>query len=339
MHAQFVMEDKEVVRLTVVKALSLRYRVERCVYSTNGKRLAACLGDYSVKIYDVLDCACDDESATHADKHSSPAPVSSPILQALYSLKGHSSNVWSIHFSQDSQLLCSSSSDTTVKVWHLPTQETISTFTQHSDIVWCCSFVPCHPSLVASGSSDKTLKIWDYTTGSILYDLKQYYSEAVETLSFSIDGTRLCTGSRDGRIVVWRNMFSKAVENPKDFVLYQASDWIRFVHFSEHDSNLLITDGGSNVVLVWDLSDIRIKGPDQLSKDVTDTSTAVKRVRFSDKHNDTEVSSLSPKLELEGHLNTVWDACFVPVSDKVNLAITCSGDRSIRSVLFNIMFS
>ena len=329
----------EPVRLTVVKALSLRHRVEKCVYSTDGTRLAACLGDFSVKIYDVVDCACDNEWSTHADKvSSSPAPISSPTLRSLCSLKGHSSNVWSIHFSQDSHLLCSSSSDKTVKVWNLSTHESFFTFTQHSDIVWCCSFVPCHTNLVASGSSDKTAKIWDYTTGTVLYDLKQSYSEAVETLSFSRDGTQLCTGSRDGRIVLWKKMFPKVAEAPDKLVLYQANDWIRFVHFSECDSNLLVTDGGSNTVLVWDLTVVT----DNL-KSHQPSGSGVKRVRFADTLGSTgvdtmvEVPSLKPKVELKGHLNTVWDACIVAASDKVNLVITCSGDRSLRLVDIGIV--
>lgn len=328
-------QELEPVRLTVVKALSLRHRVEKCVYSTDGKRLVACLGDFSVKIYDVVDRACDKESATHADEQpSNPAPFSSPTstLRTLCILRGHSSNVWSIHFSQDTLLLCSSSSDKTVKIWNLETEESVFTFTQHTDIVWCCSFVPCHTSLVASGSSDKTVKIWDYITGSILYDLKQYYSAAVEALSFSRDGTKLCTGSQDGRIILWRNMFPKGAEAPNKLVLYQANDWIRFVCFSEHDSNLLVSDGGSNTVLVWDLSDVT----DNLAADQA-SDCGIKKVRFAETPDstgmDSEVSSLKPKVELKGHLNTVWDACIVPDSNnRVNIVITCSGDRSLRSV-------
>ena len=318
-----------VLGLTVVNALSLRHRVEKCVYSDDGKRMAACLGDFSVRVYGIADGACDYESSAHADKPGSPAP--NPTLQNPFVLKGHGSNVWSINFSHDSLLLCSSSSDKTVRVWHLEKQENIFTFIQHTDIVWCCSFVPCHPNLVASGSSDKTVKIWDYITGEVLHDLNSY-SDAVETLSLSRDGTRLCTGSRDGRVVVWSNIFKNEDEAPAHLVLYQMDKWIRCVRFSEFDSNLLITSGGSNAVLVWDLNDATSVRDNVATQDlaevVTNSASCSERktVQFVETNIET---GTQPKLELQGHLNTVWDACFA-VSNEANIVISCSGDRSLR---------
>ena len=319
-----------VVSLAVVKALSFRHRVEKCVYSTDGKRMAACLGDFSLRIYEIADCACDNESPAHADKPGSPALSS---LQNLCILKGHSSNVWSIKFSQDSLLLCSCSSDRTVRVWHLEKQKSFFTFTQHSDIVWCCSFVPYHPNLVASGSSDKTVKIWNYSTGETVHDLK-LYTDAVETLSFSRDGTKLCTGSRDGMVVLWSNISPEVDVAPSHLVLYQTKEWIRFVCFSEYDSDLLTTSGSSNVVLVWDLSDI---APTDITESPAETSdsTPIRTVRFAESADENvHVHIQKPKLELQGHLNTVWDSCFAAIShsdnEVRNFIISCSGDRSLR---------
>ena len=227
------------VRLQVVKALSLKHRVEKCTYSTDGKRIAVCLGDFSIRIYELS-----------ADK---PSRSSSPALQLFCSLKGHASSVWSVGFSPDSHLLCSGSSDKTVRVWNLGKRESVFTFTQHSDTVWCCGFLPCSSSLVASGSSDRTVKIWNHVSGDILHNLNTY-SGAVESLSFSRDGTKLCTGSRDGRVVLWTNVSTKATADPVHLVLYEGEEWIRVVEFSKHDENLLLTSGSSNTVLVWDLS-------------------------------------------------------------------------------------
>ena len=294
------------VGLTVARALSLKHRVEKCAWSADRKRLAVCLGDFSVRVYD---CACDGGG--------------SPTLQHACSLRGHTASVWSAGFSQDSLLLCSGSSDKTVRVWSLSRRENVSTFTLHSDTIWCCSFMPGSTELVASGSSDKTVMIWNHATGEVLHSLDTY-SEAVESLSFSRDGTRLCTGSRDGRLVLWTGVSPKASLAPVQVELYQGEEWIRFVEFSQHLNDLLLTNGDSNSVLVWDLSNLA-------TPHTSSTKPGSKTVRFADSVVSSEkLHSLQPVMELKGHLNTVWDACFATNSSGKKLVITCSGDRTLR---------
>lgn len=319
---------EEDITLVVVKALSLKHRVERCVYSRDGKHIAACMGDFSLRVYEVDDCACDYKSPAHAAPPGSPAQNSSCTLQNLCILKGHSSNVWDINFSQDTHLLCSASSDKTVRVWHLANQKTLFTFAQHSNIVWCCSFVPYHPHLVASGSSDKTVKIWNYSTGEVIHDL-HLYGDAVETLSFSRDGTKFCTGSRDGKVVLWSDICS---EPDKFLVLYETDEWIRFVSFSESDNDLLITTGSSNTVLVWDLKDVTFTG--SVASPVKPLHSLSETVHFAET-TDTPMEGLKPRMELQGHLNTVWGSCFAVINhshseNNLKLVISCSGDRSLR---------
>lgn len=308
----------EAVNLTVVSALTLRHRVERCVFSIDGKRIAVCLGDYSVKVYET--------SSAHADGPGSPAHACSSdpahSLHFLCSLKGHSSNVWNASFSSDGSLLCSCSSDKTVRVWHLETQENRFTHSQHSDTVWCCSFAHCPPDHVVSGSSDKTVKIWNYKTGEIVRDLTAY-NGPVETLSFSKDWTMLCTGSRDGRIVVWSSLFTGVA--PTYVVLLVAENWIRFVSFSSFCSNLLATSGSHNTVLVWDLDEVFTCSTS--SEAVDSASNALTGIDAA--------KTFKPKLVLQGHLNTVWDSCFAQIrssgTEEVNtFLVSCSGDRSIR---------
>ena len=318
---------EEVVSLVVMEALSLRHRVERCVVSADGKRMSACLGDFSVRVYEIVDCASDAGAAGQG----SPAPLPDSSLYALRllcSLKGHSSSVWTCYFSQDATLLCSCSSDKTVRLWHLERQEVCFVFTQHSDVAWCCSFVPCRSGFVASGSSDKTVKIWNHDTGEVVHNLS-VYDGAVEALSFSKDGTKLCTGSRDGKVVIWTNMFSEVA--PVHMILHQTEEWIRFVSFSQYCTNLLITGGNSNAVLVWDLNDVTFADSEACPSKDSENFEGKKAVTFEDLP-DKEV--LKPKLELLGHLNTVWDSCFAQIrhtdDDVSDLIISCSGDRSIR---------
>ena len=83
----------------------------------------------------------------------------------LRSLKGHTTATRLCDFTEDSggtgRGVVSWSDDKTVRVWDLPTETTVSTFTSHTDYVRAGAVVPVSPDLVVSGSYDHTAMMWD----------------------------------------------------------------------------------------------------------------------------------------------------------------------------------
>lgn len=75
----------------------------------------------------------------------------------------HKQQVWSTKFSTaDLTTLMSASDDRTVRLWDLPSQESIKLFIGHTDYVRCGSFMPGMMSnMIASGSYDETVRLWD----------------------------------------------------------------------------------------------------------------------------------------------------------------------------------
>ncbi len=78
------------------------------------------------------------------------------------SLKGHTGCVWDlVQISAD--LLASSSSDQTVRIWNLTTNTCKFNLTGHTFIVRGLKQIT--PIILASGSSDNTIKLWNILSG------------------------------------------------------------------------------------------------------------------------------------------------------------------------------
>ena len=65
----------------------------------------------------------------------------------------------------DHTQVLSCSDDTTVKLWDVPSQSTITTFTDHTDYVRTGQVAPSNPNLVLTGSYDTTVRLFDARTG------------------------------------------------------------------------------------------------------------------------------------------------------------------------------
>ena len=79
--------------------------------------------------------------------------------------------VESVAFSPDGRFLASGSQDQTVRLWEVPTGQSLKTLSGHTNKVWSVVFSP-DGRLLASGSADATIKLWDIQTGDCLKTLR-----------------------------------------------------------------------------------------------------------------------------------------------------------------------
>ncbi|KAI5282351.1 hypothetical protein KEM54_002815 [Ascosphaera aggregata] len=82
----------------------------------------------------------------------------------LKTWKEHKQPVWVTRFSpSEPTTLLSASDDRTVRLWDLPSDSSIRTFTGHADYVRCGMFLPGAQStnMLMSGSYDGTVRLWD----------------------------------------------------------------------------------------------------------------------------------------------------------------------------------
>ncbi len=111
----------------------------------------------------------------------------------------------SVAFSADGELLASAGGDGTIKVWNSRTGDRIKTLSNaHTDSVVSIAF---HPGgkYVASAGADRQVKVWDWTTGQEVFrgscDAIRKFGTAY-TVAFSPDGRQLAAGS-DGEVRIW----------------------------------------------------------------------------------------------------------------------------------------
>ena len=84
----------------------------------------------------------------------------------LFTLTGHSKEVWSCDVSNDGKRIVSASADGTIKVWNALNGSEISTLKGHRKIVEVCSFSP-NPDegRILSADRDGNIMVWDTVTG------------------------------------------------------------------------------------------------------------------------------------------------------------------------------
>lgn len=81
----------------------------------------------------------------------------------LKTWKEHKQPVWSTKWHpRETTTLMSASDDSTVRLWDLPSSESVTTFRGHRDYVRSSAFMARHGSnLLVSGSYDQTVRLWD----------------------------------------------------------------------------------------------------------------------------------------------------------------------------------
>lgn len=79
----------------------------------------------------------------------------------LRTFKGHKLPVHVSRFSSDASQVLTASDDRTVRLWDIPTQEPLRTFTGHTDYVRAALASPDNAALILSGSYDGTVRLWD----------------------------------------------------------------------------------------------------------------------------------------------------------------------------------
>ncbi|ETO14030.1 WD repeat-containing protein [Reticulomyxa filosa] len=234
------------------------------------------------------------------------------------SFSGHTGIVQSIDYlaCDECQLLCSGSTDRTVRVWDVETTQQIRIFDEHSDYVLCVKFSPYHyhnyhRTVFCSSSNDKTIRFWDVKNDKSFQILNGHTNNVYGIVFSPFNGGRyLCSASSDKTICMWDIEISKSLH-----VFDGHIKTVRCVDFSPLQSNNNNNKNNSIGIIGGNGYTICSGSWDET-------------IRLWD------IATLKELLVFEGHeswLNTVkYGSCASGISGGTNTIISGSGDKSVR---------
>ena len=160
----------------------------------------------------------------------------------LIGFKGHRSNVSSVAFSPDGEILASGSWDDTIRLWNPTTGQLLTTFLGHQENVNTVAFSPDSETL-ASGSDDDTIKLWN-PAGEVRATLYGH-ADNVRSVAFSPDGEILASASDDDTIRLWNPTAAQHVAT-----LEGHTDSVMSVAFSP-DGGTLASASDDKTIRLW----------------------------------------------------------------------------------------
>lgn len=184
----------------------------------------------------------------------------------------HSDVIRAIRFSRDGGSIVTASDDYTLKVWGVANRDLRATLRGHGGWVTAADFVGGDDSTVVSASGDASIRTWrpaSYRGEFIEQDGTvdaanpkksldtQAHANEISSATFSPDGTRIVTASRDATARVLAIdpdtlAFSKVSEMVDDEVLDEGTSYVAMSMQTDGDAKRLYIGSADATIRVWD---------------------------------------------------------------------------------------
>ncbi|KAK3026765.1 hypothetical protein RJ639_040304 [Escallonia herrerae] len=176
---------------------------------------------------------------------SDPAEQPKPY-KLSHTLTGHKRAISAVKFSEDGNLLATSSADKTARTWSLPGGAPLHEFVGHDQGISDLAF-SSDSRYLATASDDATVRLWDVSTGSPLKTLAGH-TNYVFCVNYNPQSNMIVSGSFDETVRVWDVKTGKCLK-----VLPAHSDPVTAVNFNR-DGSLIVSSSYDGLCRIWDAS-------------------------------------------------------------------------------------
>jgi WD40 repeat protein len=171
-------------------------------------------------------------------------------FRVLSSMSNNSGTINCLSISPDCSQVVSSSSDSTIKIWDLPSGDLLHTISNINCNVQCIAWSP-EGTKIAAGLNDNTVRIWNAVDGEEILKIDSFVNYP-QSIAWSSDETKIVIGIFDGIVGIYDALTGTEIKKIKAH-----ADKLWCVDWSP-DNSKVASCSSDSTIMVWDLNTNKI---------------------------------------------------------------------------------